>query len=243
MTRLAYVATAAALMFSSCNTIPVDRTEFAYVSQVAETRRYINDVTQKAIDWSRMSHVKIICLTNEASVGHGSGAYLSYKGEYYIITATHVIENAVKMSVFEGGIFHDMVPLVVFQNADIAILKIKELPRKIALPLEKVKVADESNIGDHVVYTGYPNLTGPLTVFGQISGHSSQTSIILQSYAWGGASGSLVLNGKGQLVAILSGIELASDDPGKPPVKNETVVIADMIPPNLAEIIDYAIKK
>lgn len=241
MTRLPCLAVAGLLLFGSCNTATPERAEFTLISEVAETRRYINEVSQKAIDWSRMSHVKIICLTEGGGVGHGSGAYLSLKDQNYVVTATHVIQNAVKISAFEGGIFYDMTPVIVFQDADISILKIQKLPGKVALPLEKVKVSEESNIGDHVVYTGYPNLTGPLTVFGQISGHSSQTSIILQSYAWGGASGSLVLNGKGQLVAILSGIELASDDPGKDPIKNETIVIADMLPPNLAEIIEYAV--
>jgi S1-C subfamily serine protease len=170
-------------------------------------------------------------------MGHGTGTYLTYKDNAYIITAAHVIQDADFSGVIHNKEIYWVEPLIVFTDRDIAILRVATIPNKESVDLKKVKVAKKIEIGDRLVYTGYPNLTGPLTIFGTVAGYSGETSVILQSYAWGGASGSLILNEKGELVGILSGIELAHTDLGR--VENETIVIADIIPQELGDILDH----
>ena len=222
------------LFLVSCSPKEVEEYNFGQCLDVSNTSIFKK---AEAHEISRRSQLKIVSFHSNGGMGHGTGTYLTYKDESYIITAAHVIRDAD----FSGVIFNKEIywvePLVVFTDRDIAILRVATIPNKESVDLKKVKVAKKIEIGDRLVYTGYPNLTGPLTIFGTVAGHSDKTSIILQSYAWGGASGSLILNEKGELVGILSGIELAHTESGK--VENETIVIADIIPQELRDILDH----
>ena len=89
-----------------------------------------------------------------------------------------------------------------------------------------------------VIYTGYPNLTGPLTIYGTVSGFSVDDSIILQSYAWGGASGSAVLDYRGRLIGIVVGIEVVTSMTGLPS-ENENVILIKRFEEGLLKHVDF----
>ena len=222
------------LLLISCSQTSVEESRYGECLQVANTALFKK---AEAHEISRRSQLKIVSFHSNGGMGHGTGTYLTYKDNAYIITAAHVIRDADFSGVIYNKEIYWVEPLIVFTDRDIAILRVATIPNKESVDLKKVKVAKKIEIGDRLVYTGYPNLTGPLTIFGTVAGHSGETSVILQSYAWGGASGSLILNEKGELVGILSGIELAHTDLGR--VENETIVIADIIPQELGDILDH----
>ena len=101
-------------------------------------------------------------------------------------------------------------------------------------------IANQNNIkiGQRVLYTGYPNLTGPLTIYGTVAGFSVDNSIILQSYAWGGASGSAVLDYKGRLIGVVNGIEVVMSMTGLPS-ENENVILIKRFEEDLLRHVDF----
>ena len=56
---------------------------------------------------------------------------------------------------------------------------------------------------NHVVYTGYPNSIGPLTIQGSIMGFDPSGIMYIQSYAWSGSSGSGVFDQSGNLIGYI----------------------------------------
>jgi len=72
----------------------------------------------------------------------------------------------------------------------------------------KIRTDISDLVGDEVVYTGDPGHQRQMTIFGNISGYALEGSIIMHSFAWGGASGSSVFDSKGRLVGILKAIDV-----------------------------------
>lgn len=184
---------------------------------------------------SRASSFKVVTL-NEEGIGHGSGAYVKHKNKYYILTAYHVIEGARSIMVLDESGAYNAFPLLTNEEKDLAILVLPQDIPKQALQLRTIQQVN-SEIFDKVVYTGFPNLTGPLTLQGIISGRTEDGSLILQSYAWMGASGSVILNKRGQIVGVLNGIELARGISGDY-VANSTIVLVNTIPKELLSLLD-----
>tara|TARA_R110002072_G_scaffold35911_5_gene105763 strand:+ start:98 stop:712 length:615 start_codon:yes stop_codon:yes gene_type:complete len=185
---------------------------------------------------SRTSSFKVVTLTPDG-VGHGSGAYVDYRGKHYVLTAHHVIEDALSVMVMDEGGAHNAFVLIESKEKDLAFLALEREVDKNSIPLATIKRVDPK-VFENVMYTGFPNLTGPLTIQGIISGYSEDGSLILQSYAWMGASGSVILNEKGQIVGVLNGIELARGISGEY-VANSTIVLANQVPVSVLEILDF----
>ena len=185
---------------------------------------------------SRETSVKIYVLT-DTTVGHGSGTYFTYRGHYFVLTAYHVTEDK---PVIIGEVGGQILPLTLFvhnKTTDTAILKVS--PYEGVKPL-KLRLANQNGVkvGQKVLYTGYPNLTGPLTIYGTVSGFSVDDSIILQSYAWGGASGSAVLDYRGRLIGIVVGIEVVTSMTGLPS-ENENVILIKRFEEGLLKHVDF----
>jgi len=220
------------LFIASC--MPCDTDTLSNSPPIVKVASFFSDASVI----SRESSVKILVLTDKHSVGHGSGAYVVYKGKYYILTAYHVIYDMVSGMAIDGGSSYFLERGIIHKESDIALLEVEEIKDKKALRL-KLPAQDKPKVGSEVVYTGYPNLTGPLTVEGIVAGYADDGAIILQSYAWGGASGSAVLNKRGEIIGILSGIEIGKDFRGFT-VQNESIVIINPLPTDFLEAINDA---
>ena len=185
---------------------------------------------------SRQSSVKIYVL-NDSSVGHGSGTYFVYRDQHFVLTAYHVTEGGQNIIGELGDFILPLTPFVHNELSDIAILTVSPYPN--AKPF-KLRLASQNNIkiGQRVLYTGYPNLTGPLTIYGTVAGFSVDNSIILQSYAWGGASGSAVLDYKGRLIGVVNGIEVVMSMTGLPS-ENENVILIKRFEEDLLRHVDF----
>jgi len=161
----------------------------------------------------RKAAVKI---TNPSREGHGSGSYFTYKGFYLIITAYHVINDMHPEHIIIVGednensearlLYKDI------QN-DIAVLQISEpMQSRRALPLHIM--LEEPQVGDILTYTGFPSHHDMLTFQGKIAGteiieqRGGRKALLIHTYGWFGSSGSCLFNERGQLVAILWGIDV-----------------------------------
>jgi len=177
---------------------------------------------RKAAIFSRQSAVRIISLNPETlTISGASGTYVTLDNRYFILTVAHGLNPdcafvRVVPDVSDG--YEDyincqkMIEVNLF--SDYAIIEVEKINDLSPVPLLtcvpkntdwKKSFASLSNL----VYTGYPNDIGPVTVQGQVMGYSTEDHVFMHSYGWSGASGSGVFNEEGQLVghvmAILMG--------------------------------------
>ena len=76
-----------------------------------------------------------------------------------------------------------------------------------------------------LVYTGYPNTIGPVTLAGKVMGMSEDDFIYLNSYAWAGSSGSGVFDMKGKLVGYIVAIDVGHTEYGYDVLENVILVV------------------
>ena len=92
-------------------------------------------------------------------------------------------------------------------------------------------------IGGEVLYTGFPNMYDSLTIEGYISGtHSGR--LVMHSYAWGGASGSVVLNQHGAIIGIVSAIDIGHGVAGIPQLVEDLVIVVPVSELKIKDLYD-----
>lgn len=175
----------------------------------------------RSIENSRKATVRVVSASSDIGTSMGSGALIKYKKKEAVITAAHVVEGSSKVIVSTDS--QTVLAKVIYfdKESDIAILMPEEkLDRKPIL----WSVSD-LYYGQEVVYTGFPNGYDNLSIKGYVSG-SMGDRIVIHSYAWGGASGSLVIDSKGKVVGVVSAIDLAQGVFGMPQIVEDLVIVA-----------------
>ena len=89
-------------------------------------------------------------------------------------------------------------------------------------------------IGEQTVYTGDPGHQRNMTIYGTVSSINENGSVMLQSYAWGGASGSLVFDDRARIIGILKAIDVNRSGVSPYPQINENIVW--LSPPSSLEL-------
>ncbi len=164
---------------------------------------------------SRGSAIKIAGVDGSS---HGSGTYIKINGSYAVITARHVVDGAEIFRV--GSETETVIGQVVWksQQYDIAILKIPEMTTRSHVTLTK---QNPLQIGEPVLYTGYPASYKLLTSRGYVSGHEpGYRATLLQGFVWFGYSGSGVFDVEGQLRAIVVAIGVQNFAGGREPLES-----------------------
>lgn len=171
---------------------------------------------------SRESTIRISAYVGDKRY-RGSGFYFLYKGAPVILTAAHVVEGADAVFVTRGK---DMViSKVVYldSSSDLAILSVPNLsdwkPSRYALSDKITKV------GEECYYSGFPNDGTMMTLAGKAAGYTESGNLILDSYAWSGASGSAVFNKKGKIIGVVSAIAVGADYLGNPTIIQNVVIV------------------
>ena len=75
-----------------------------------------------------------------------------------------------------------------------------------------------------IIYTGYPNTIGPLTLRGDVIGYGDNEFIYVFSHAYGGASGSGVFSRQGHYIGYVVAIDVGSTDLGVDVLENVVIV-------------------
>jgi len=144
----------------------------------------------------------------------GSGNYFHIRNKYFIITAAHVIDGMDEIFVTErSGFSYSAVVKHIDYFRDIAII-VPEQRLKYTKPIDYVS-SKRIQIGKEVFYCGQPNNQFFTTLHGRISGFSGQFMMI-DNFAWPGASGSVVFNKEGNVVGVISAVSV--DEPTGFPV-------------------------
>jgi len=185
---------------------------------------------------SREGVVSIEILTAKGEAGIGSGAYVMIKGRTFVITAAHVVEDSLVTLVTTRNNSVPARPVIISKQKDIAFLEVGELDD--VKPIKFVIAPEESlSLGDELFYTGFPNGFGPLSIRGTIAAFDGPEAVILQSYAWPGASGSLVLDKKGRVVGVLVAVELLTGRNGET-INNANIVYVNLIDKNFMDVLN-----
>jgi len=168
-----------------------------------------NSVVNRHHRESRESSVKIVTLR-----GHGSGSYFRAGQRHFILTAKHVLRGVEIVTIQAGG--NELVIGEVkwrSETQDIAIIEIPELQTRNPARIRTSNIR-ELEIGDELVYSGYPGRNSLLTSGAMVSG-TNNGRYILQGFAWPGSSGSGIIDERGKIrgVLVAIGIEWAAGNP------------------------------
>ena len=170
---------------------------------------------------SRNAAVEIKSIDEAGNKISGSGAYVVFKRQHYILTAAHVVVGSPTAMIV--GDKEVIIGDVVFTDAysDVALISIAGMINKDPI---KWRISGRKNIGDEIIYSGYPNAMGLLTIKGYVSGYDSFMTVV-HSYVWKGSSGSLVLDERGRIVGVVSAVGIGTDVSGFPTIIEEVGLV------------------
>jgi len=178
----------------------------------------------RGLQRSYESAVKIEVMAEGELYGAGSGNYFTYHGHKFILTAAHVVEGAETVRAKERFGIDSVECKVIYRNDyyDIAVI----VPQGEFKSLEPIRYSYYYNMkrGEPVYFTGYPSELEEISSFGHVSGQYTEFYVV-QSVAWMGSSGSVVFNGRGKVVGIVSGVKMGMGPIGIPQIINNIVMV------------------
>ena len=148
----------------------------------------------------------------ETKSGFGSGTYVTIGRRRVVITAAHVVKEYSEVSIhgnFGESVFGDVIYLD--PDNDFAIISVGKLNTRKPVKFIPTKRKFKDLLGMDVVYSGFPGHHNLLTLRGKIAG-KDRGYLILQSYAWMGASGSGVFDLFGNFVGVLVAVDVGKFD-------------------------------
>ena len=175
------------------------------VSQI-EVTKVVNG-WNVGINRSFSSSLKVIVMTELGPVGHGSGNLFHYYGQFFVVTAAHVVDQNQDYLLQEedGNVLSCKVIYKDIGN-DIAVLKpYGQFTNTISSPylvnMQKDLVAKE------LYYSGNPGELNHVAIRGWVA-DSNHERVIMQSFAWPGSSGSVVFDAAGRVIGVVHSIPL-----------------------------------
>ena len=173
------------------------------------TFREAFDRLSNVSDRARAAAVKVVNI-GEDFQAQGSGTLFRVDGQYIVITAAHVVQNAQSVIITTpDGIGYFGTPLMTNHELDYAILLVPEIAGRTPLRLRALQ-EQQMRVGAHVTYTGFPNGHNLLSISGELSGMARGEHLIMHSYAWPGSSGSCVFDNQGRLVGVLRAVDVGT---------------------------------
>ena len=180
---------------------------------------YLLTTQKRTIEKSRSSTVRVLSLAEATgSIASSSGTYITMFGHYYVITTNHgILGNCQVTKIIVDSESHDCLRFIEQnEEVDYALIEINKIPKlsPIKIPRDMITSNREwkssLSIMAKTFYTGFPNSEGPLTIAGNVAGHSQDGYIYINSYAWSGSSGSGVFSQKGKYMGFVLAIDVGS---------------------------------
>ncbi len=195
--------------------------------------KYYSVSHQKAIKKSRQSAVQILSIEpNQGFLSTFTGTYFESFGSYFVITVAHGIQGPCENTkIVYLGDFYDCKKYITVDNQiDYAIIQVEQIhnrkPIKIPADVPKNKQWILSySLLNKLIYTGYPNTIGPLTISGDVAGFAASEYIYMISYAWQGSSGSGVFDSKGKFVGHVVAVDVGQTEFGFQILQNVVLVV------------------
>ena len=157
----------------------------------------------------------------------GSNLWIVSYDASFLTSAHGVLKGCDGLMVFH---FEENQPctkmVIINRDADYAIFEIKAMETRKAIKIPKALAnwKKSYNLLDKTYYTGYPNSIGPTTWTGNISGFTGDY-LIVQTYAWSGASGSGVFDERGELIGIVMALDVGANEYGYQVLNNFVIVV------------------
>jgi S1-C subfamily serine protease len=188
---------------------------------------------KKAIKRSRQSAVQVVSLDPIGErVSMFSGTYFKTTGSYFVITVMHgIIGDCDSIKVIYQSEIHSCVKYITIDDdVDYAIIQVEKIdsriPIRIPRDLPKTRQWKESySLLNKLVYTGYPNTVGPLTISGDVAGFIGTDYLYMLSYAWQGSSGSGVFDENGKYIGYVVAIDIGQTEHGIQILQNVVLVV------------------
>ena len=174
---------------------------------------------------SYLSSVVVQTFEEGLAQGTGSGNYFKLGKHRFIITAAHVVEGDIEISIIEKGFaMTDAKVVYIDTNADIAILVPTErLKYTKAIPFRR----DINNqMGEKVYHCGHPAREGWHISDGLLTGTHNDV-LLVNTFAWPGSSGSVLFDESGRVLGVISAIRVGG--PFGLPDMIEHIVLASNI--------------
>ena len=157
------------------------------------------------------SSVQIAFLSEGQRIGGGSGNYFKHRGNTFILTAAHVAIAGEKYDlVVEEPIGvgqHKAKIVYINHDLDVAIMKLETELSTIKPIKWKRKDYWDVKTGEDLFYTGNPLGIQKLSLRGNVAKVYSDL-ILMQGFAYDGASGSAVFDRRGNVIGVVSAIPL-----------------------------------
>ena len=171
------------------------------------------EVTKVVSGWnvgtnrSYSSSLKVLVMTDDGPIGHGSANLFYYYNQLFVVTAAHVVDRE-NQHVLEEADGNTISCNIIYRDLahDIAILKpygefTVTKPSPYLVNMQKDMVTRE------LYYAGNPGKLKHVLIKG-FTADSDNERIIMQSFAWPGSSGSVVFDTAGRVVGVVSSIPL-----------------------------------
>jgi S1-C subfamily serine protease len=175
-----------------------DETKELEVTQVSSE---YNIGISKAIN----SSLKVRSILNDIPIGHGSGNLFYIGSRLFVVTAAHVIDDGetIMLEEHNGNLVE---ATIAYENhyTDIAILMPREKFENTKPSAYLINKSHDIK-AKRVHFYGYPQSLEGFLAMGFVS-QSDYRKILLQSYAWFGASGAVVFDSAGRTVGVVSAI-------------------------------------
>ena len=188
---------------------------------------------RNAIKKSRRSAVRVISIdVTTGAISTFSGTYIESYGSYFVATVAHGLIGQCDSTkiVFDQNVY-DCLKLIEVNNVnDYALIQVEEIEvrKAVNIPQDLPKRKQWKGVYsvlNKVVYTGYPNSIGPLSIEGRVAGSNGDRFIYLHSYAWEGSSGSGVFDYRGKYIGHVVAIDVGSTEFGVQVLNNVVLVI------------------
>ena len=217
------------LCFLTCFITAANNRTTVSKEMISRQVKTISGVASKVKKATLESAVRVV----HAKTGsYGSGSYVLFDDQYVVLTTAHVVRGSDEFVIQNG--FEKVSGNVVYRDDvnDIAFLKVQQMKSRTAL---KYKVnSKEDLVGQTLLYAGYPNSIDLFLFFGNVAGYRGDV-IMMHSYAWMGASGSVVLDMSGKIVGVLNAIDVGYGIRG-PQLIEDMIWVANINKVNLGKL-------
>jgi hypothetical protein len=161
-----------------------------------------------------------------------SGTYFSANGKKYVITAHHGLVGpcALTLVISDEHALRCKEYIIMDKENDYAVIELEgefsdRIPVSIPEDLPSSKEWKRSySLLNRIVYTGYPNIVGPLTLRGDVVGYTNNEYLYVFSHAYTGASGSGVFSLEGKYIGQVIAIDVGSTEFGPDVLENIVIV-------------------